>query len=337
MSKILRYLLCLTVLISLLLIGYSNSSIGSQNIQLPLSEIKAEIETPVPAAVSIETPNALSTSPFLQFESWESDETGLFTDGNQIRDTLKPYGLLEKISAEIYADYSDDFEVFGACTAKIDGFTIGSKKAALLLIQQGHLHIYIMFSNNGEVWVADGFAYQSERYEPQYRIEKSGDGARYWLVLKHESNHGSGLQLFDEIWHNPDGSIAAQYPLSGSSAFLPVNIADAWGEYSSDPYFDGESTIIVDYTIKFYYNYKHKFQSAYLLVIRERWNYDLNKSQFSLVESSSELPENFDTIYDGISMDDYGILGRYIEFYEEEVGEKNVSSIGDWEKLMESK
>jgi len=53
----------------------------------------------------------------------------------------------------------------------------------------------VMFSNDKGKWTADGFAFLNEREMPDYRIEKSDDGMRYWLVVRHEANHGTGLYI----------------------------------------------------------------------------------------------------------------------------------------------
>ena len=270
----------------------------------------------------------LSLSPFAQFESWSNDESGVYTDGKRISDTLKQYGILDSILTDIN---NDDLTNFNACAAEISGYSVKDKKVALLLLKQGGFHIYVLFSESGNAWKCDGYTYQRERFEPEYRIEKSDDGSLYWLVLKHESNHGTGTTLFDEIWVNPDGSIAAQYPLSGWVDFYPENTSYASAEYScSNPYYDGGSKIILDYTIKFSFNYKEKFQSVYSPVVREYWVYDLQKSEFAFKNAEPDLPFEKNTV-----SDDYGIIAGYLDYYKTRVEEQAISSIEEWENLME--
>jgi len=58
----------------------------------------------------------------------------------------------------------------------------------------------------------------------------------YWLVVRHEANHGTGLYIYDEIWYNPDGSVAAEYPLEGSVLFFPQNIdPEAYAHFPARP------------------------------------------------------------------------------------------------------
>ena len=275
----------------------------------------------------------LSSSPFSQFENFMSDETGLYTDGTCIKSLLNTYGILDQLSIEIFNESSYDFKL---CTTKMDSFMVGKKKVALFFIKQGHLHIYVMFSMTNKTWGSDGFVYQNELNEPQYRIEKSNDVEKYWLVLKHNVNHGLGLQLYDEVWYNPDGSIAAQYPLSGSITCFQLNMNNSiWAEYSSSPYFDGECTITMAYFIQFHYSYRKGFISTYLPVIREYWAYYIDKYKFEMIESDPSLPENFNiTYYDATLEGDYSILGRYFNFYKRQLAYKNISSLAEWEEFI---
>lgn len=276
------------------------------------------------------TKTDVSLSPFAQYESWDSDESGLYIEGKQVSNTLERYGILKDLIEEI-----NDVELtdFNACTAVINGYALKDKKIALLRIEQGHLQIYIMFSSSGDIWKADGYTYQRERFETAYRIERSSDGLAYWLVLQNEKNHGTGLSLMDEVWINPDGSIAARYPLSGWSYFLPDSLNNAWAEYSSTPYYDGDHTITLDYSIAFHLKYNDNFQSVYAPVVREYWTYNLQKSEFTFMNSEPELPDELNRAsYD--RPDDYGILARYFEYYKSHLPDKTVLSLEDWEALM---
>jgi hypothetical protein len=203
-----------------------------------------------------------------------------------------------------------------------------------------------MFSNSGDKWIVNGFAYQNERGEPEYRVVQSSDGKRYWLVVKHESNHGTGLYIYDEIWYNPDGSVAAEYPLEGSTLFFPQMIEPAANTYfSTSANYDGDSTISLSYSVSFVYSYKdsfqtpgyvYKFQSEYCPVLRENWEYDLKTQQLKFVSCDPAIPESFSTMKHVVSAD-YGILQGYIDFYRTRLWDKKITTLAEWEKFMELK
>lgn len=268
-------------------------------------------------------------SPFEQFAEWNYDETGMYIDGKQISETLAQYGLLDEIKSGL----DDELKDFGTCTAEISGFNTRDKKVALLVIKQGHFQIYILFSNNGGGWNADGYTFLNERFDAGYRMEISNNG-EYWLVLNHESNRGLGLTLTDEVWINPDGSVAAQYPLSGWVYFFPESTNQAWAEFSTTPYYDKDSIIVLNYRITFHFTYKDKFQSVYSPVILENWVYDLDKAELVFTGSDPELPDEISSKAGNISSD-YGIIGKYIDYYKPRFNDKPVSTLEDWEMLME--
>lgn len=272
-------------------------------------------------------------SPFTQFESLEkSDEIGI--NSEQVNDILRSYGIynriVEKITEKEYieSDYSD---------IKINAFSIGNKKVAVLLLEKVHLHIYVMFSYSFDEWTVEGFTYQLERYEPEYRIEQSSDESKYWLVVRHEANHGTGLQIFNEIWYNPDGSVAAEYPLEGSSEFFPQIIEPmAQANFSTSVNYDGHSTIFLSYSVSFIYSYKNNFQSSYSPVIREYWEYDLKTQQLTFVLCDPILPESFNMMKHDVSAD-FGILQGYIDFYRMQLVNIKITTLAEWERFIGQK
>ena len=278
-------------------------------------------------------------SPFALFESIKKSE-GIAFDRSQVDNVLKSYDIYDKIAEEIAetefieSDYSD---------VAISGFSFGNKKVAIMLLRKGHLYIYIMFSNGEDKWKFDGFAYHNERFEPEYRVENSGDGEKYWLVVRHESNHGTGLQIHDEIWYNPDGSVAAQYPVEGSSEFFPQNIEPAaYANFTAYADYDGKSTISISYSVNFEYGYKesfnnrsyaYKFKSDYSPAIREYWNYDLQTQQLNFVSCSPDLHEGFSTLEHEVSPA-FGMLQGYIDFYRIKLGDRKITTLGEWESFI---
>lgn len=277
------------------------------------------------------------SSPFTQFETLKRGEIGF--DSEQVDDILRSYGIYDSILAKVPKEVYND----ALCRdVNISGFNIGNKKVAVLLINKGHLYIYVMFSNNSDQWIVDGFAYQNERDKPEYRIERSGDGTRYWLVVKHEANHGTGLYIFDEVWYNPDGSFAAEYPVEGSTWFFPETIEPYVDTYfSTTAYYDGDSKISLSYAISFVYGYKdnsqdssyYKFRSEYHPVIRDYWEYDLKTQQLGFISSDPALPEGFSAMKHAASSE-YGILQGYIDFYKTRLGDKKITTLGEWEKFV---
>jgi len=281
--------------------------------------------------------NALS--PFAVFESIKKSE-GVAIDSSQVDNILKSYDIYDKIAEKaasdefIKADYSD---------AAISGFSVGSKKAAILLLRKGHFYIYVMFSKEVDKWNADGFACHKERFEPEYRVESSDDGEKYWLVIKHESNHGTGLQIYDEIWYNPDGSIAVQYPAEGSTEFFPQNIEPAaYASFKAFADYDGKNTISISYSLNFEYSYKesfknpgyaYKFKSDYSPAIREYWKYDMQTNQLVFVSCSPDLPESFSAMKHEASPD-FGILEGYIDFYRTKLGNRKITTLEEWESFI---
>jgi len=280
-------------------------------------------------------------SPFTQFENLEKrGEMGI--NSEQVDNLLRSYGIydqiLSKVPKEDYMNsiYSD---------IKIDGFSIGNKKVAVLQINKGHMYIYVMYSNDSNKWIVNGFAYQNERGKPEYRVEQSSDETKYWLVVKHEANHGTGLQLYDEIWFNPDGSVAGEYPVEGYSLFFPQIIEpEANTCFSTSAYYDGDSKISLSYSISFEYEYKdnfkdfssYRFKSKYLPVIRENWEYDLKTQQIKFISCDPTLPQSFSTMKHVVSAE-YGILQGYIDFYRTRLGDKKVTTLEEWENFMELK
>ncbi|OPX43314.1 hypothetical protein CLHUN_28620 [Ruminiclostridium hungatei] len=277
-------------------------------------------------------------SPFTQFENLERNEDMVF-NSKLLDDILKSYGiydrLLEKVPKEDYID--------SLCSdIKINGFSIENKKVAVLQIIKGHLYIYIMFSNSDDKWMVDGFAYQKEREKPEYRVEKSSDQAKYWLVIRHEANHGSGLQLFDEIWYNPDGSVAGEYPVEGSALFFPeMVVPEANAYFSASVDYDGDSSIYLSYSISFEYTYKsnakdsglYGLQSKFRPAVRDNWEYDLKTRQLKFLSCDTGLPQGFSRM-EHLASDDFGILQGYIDFYRTRLGDKKVATLGEWEKFI---
>jgi hypothetical protein len=273
-----------------------------------------------------------AVSPFTQFENLKKEENGF--DSEQVDNILRSYGIYEKVLAKVPKEaYAESI----CSDVRISGYTIGNKKVAVLLIEKGHLHIYVMLSSHSGQWAADGFAYQTERDEPEYRIEQSGDGTSYWLAVRHESNHGTGLYIYEDVWYNPDGTIAAEYPVEGSTWFFPENIEPYVNTYfSASAYYDGGSQISLSYSISFTYGYKDKFQSEYRPVIRDNWEYDLKTRQFYFVPGGeSAFPESRGTVQHKTSSE-YGILQGYIDFYRTGLGDKKITSLEEWEQFMET-
>jgi|GEM_PF-3071424 len=278
------------------------------------------------------------SSPLTQFENLERNGDMSF-DGRLLDDLLRSYAiydrLLEKVPKEDYLD--------SICSdIKINGFSIGNKKVALLQINKGHLYIYVMFSNKKDKWIVDGFTYQREREKPEYRVEKSGDQAKYWLVIRHEANHGNGLQLFDEIWYNPDGSVAGEYPSEGSALFFPeLVIPEANAYFSASVDYDGDSRVYLSYSISFEYTYGsntkdsglYALQSKFRPAVRDNWEYDLKTQQLEFISCDPGLPQGFSRM-EQVASADFGILQGYIDFYRTRLGDKKVATLGEWEKFI---
>ncbi len=278
-------------------------------------------------------------SPFTLFEKLEEKgETGISRD--QVDNALRSYGIYDKVLAKVpKEDYINSISL----DVRINGFNIGNKKVAVLQVNKGHMYIYIMFSNNGDKWMVNGFVYQSERDKPELRVEKSNDETRYWLVVRHEANHGTGLQIIDEIWYNPDGSIAGEYPAAGSTLFFPQMVEPEANTYfSASPDYDGASKIYLSYSISFEYGYKgnskdlsrYSFQSKYSPAIRENWEYDLKTQQLKFIACDPALPQSSSTMKH-VASAEYGILQGYIDFYRTRLGDRKISTIEEWEKFME--
>lgn len=280
-------------------------------------------------------------SPFSQFEKLKkSEEMGI--DKEQVENLLRSYGVYEKILEKITeagydgAYYSD---------VSIGGFNSGDKKIAVLQIEMVHLYFYVMFSNSNNSWSCDGLAYINDRYVPEYRIEQSDDQTEYWLVVRYEANHGTGLQINNEIWFNPDGAVAADYPIDGFTEFFPQMIEpSANAKFSAFAEFDGNSRIHIYYTINFIYNYKdsiqnkdyiYRFKSDYSPVIRENWEYDLETKQFRFISSDPDLPDSFKSLKHELSAD-LGILQGYVDFYRNKLQDK-ISTLEEWEKFIGQK
>ncbi|MBF4693753.1 hypothetical protein [Fusibacter ferrireducens] len=276
-------------------------------------------------------------SPLDQFETL--DREGVWVDGEQVEALLKSYGVYDPIMAfnenneSIYTD------------VKICVEMVGDKKVAILLIEKGHNAIYVMFSKCDNQWIADGFASQSERFRPEYRIEKTSDGMKYWLVVKHEANHGTGTALYDEIWYRPDGTIAAEYPLEGDALCFPkqMPLGRAGVHYIANPDFDGKSKIHLAYSVCFTYDYesdfgeagfKNVFQSEYRPSIRDYWAYDLTTQKLEFLSSHPVLPEHLSEIEHKVS-DEYGVVKGYIDFYDSRLGYKKITSLAEWQDFIE--
>lgn len=323
--KIIRKLLLLVVVI-FILTSCNSISTGGQalNSQSPAPLKSSEV-----------------LSPFTRFENLEKGgEMGI--DNEQVDNLLRSYGIYDKIMAKVPieeytgSNYSD---------VKISGFSIGNKTVAILQINKGHLYIYVMLSNSGDKWTADGFVYLKERFKPEYRVEKSNDNTKYWLVVKHEANHGTGLQIFNETWYKPDGLVAGDYPAEGSTLFFPQSVqpeADTYFSSSAD--YDGDSRIHLSYSISFEYVYRgssqeegsFRFTSKYLPAVLEYWEYDLETQQLQFISCYPALPQTFGAMKRSASSE-YGILQGYIDFYRMRLGDKKVTTLGEWEKFMELK
>ncbi len=279
-------------------------------------------------------------SPFTQFENFEKGgELGI--ENEQVDSILRSYGIYDKIMAKVPRE---DYTGSNYSDVKISGFSIGNKTVALLQINKGHLYIYVMLSNSGDKWIADGFAYLAERFKPEYRVEKSNDNTKYWLVVKHEANHGTGLQIFNETWYKPDGTVAGEYPVEGSTLFFPQSVQPEANTYFfSSADYDGDSRIHLSYSISFEYDYRDNpqdegfyFTSKYRPVIREHWEYDLKTQRLQFTTCDPALPQNLVGMKRKVSSD-YGILQGYIDFYRARLGDKMVTTLEEWEKFMELK
>lgn len=274
-------------------------------------------------------------SPFTQFAKLKKVDAGF--DSDQVNNILRSYGVYDELHSKI-SDYNGP-----VCTdIRVNEVNIGNKSAAVLLIKKNHLHIYIMFSYGNGKWAVDGFTYQSERFEPAYRIEKADDGTRYWLVVEHEANQGTGIHIDDEIWYNPDGTVAAEYPKEGYDLFFPQQIEpEAAAYFSTSASYDGDSIIYLSYSIRFVY-YKDNFKdesnyyessSEFRPLIRYDWEYDLKSQQFKCVSGNSALPAGFHMMKHETSPE-YGILQGFIDIYKERLGDKKIITLEEWEKFI---
>ncbi len=280
---------------------------------------------------------SIESSPFSQFEGIEQTaQDGV--DSEQVDNMLRSYDIYDKIMEKVS---ETEYTRAPYSNLSVSGFNIDNKKVAMLLLEKMHLYIYVMFSNINNTWTVDGFAYQIERYEPEFRIEQSNTD--YWLVIRYETNHGSGLQIFNEVWYNPDGTVAADYPIEGYTEFFPQEIKpSANATFSSSAYFDGDSTISLPYTINFNYNYMdsyegkdfmNRFKSSYSPILRENWAYNLKNQELEFVSTEPDLPESFKEI-DHEASADFGILQGYIDFYRIQLGNKTISTLEEWERLI---
>lgn len=276
-------------------------------------------------------------SPFTQFAKLKEGDTGF--DSDQVDNIFRSYGIYDELFTKI-----TNYNVPICTDIKVNEVNIGNKSAAVLLIQKGHLHIYVMFSYSNDKWAVDGFTYQNERFEPIYRIEKADDGTRYWLVVDHEANHGTGVHIDDEIWYNPDGTVAAEYPIEGYDLFFPQQIVPETAAYfSTSASYDGDSIISLNYSIRFVYYYKDNFKdeanyyessSEFRPIISYGWEYDLKSQQFKYVSCYSDLPAGFSTMRHE-SSSEYGILQGFIDFYKERLGDKKITTLEEWEKFID--
>ena len=278
-------------------------------------------------------------SPFTQFGNLERDEMGF--DSEQVDNILRTYGIYDDVLEKLSKEDAKELYVDSICNnVKINGFNVGNKKVAVMMINKGHLYIYLMFSNSNDEWMVDGFSYLIERIEPEYRLEQSSDGNKYWLVVKHEANHGTGLYIFNEIWYNPDGSVAAEYPIEGSTFFLPGNIdANTDTYFSGSAEFDGDTKIYLTYRVSFEYSYDkqkdnfYRFRSKYSPSIQDYWEYDLKTRRLEFKSSDSELREDSNAIEHKASPD-YGILQGYIDYYKTKIGDKKITTLEEWEEFV---
>lgn len=273
-------------------------------------------------------------SPFSQFEYLEKT-TEIGIDSEQVDNILKTFNVYEEVMEEVIesgnaeAHYSD---------VSISGFNIGNKKVAVLLLEKGHLYIYVIFSNCYDTWTTEGFVCLNERFKPEYRIEQSSDGTRYWLVAKCETNHGTGLQIFNEIWYNPDGTVAADFPIEGYTAFFPQMIKPAANaKFSASADYDGNSKISLSYAISFLYHYEGEFDldkyiCEYSPVIREYWEYNLKTRQLEFITSDPALSESFKMLNPEMSAE-FGVLEGYIDFYGIHLSD-TITTLEDWEKFI---
>ncbi len=275
-------------------------------------------------------------SPFAPFTKLKKTDAGF--DSDQVDNILRSYGVYDKLLAKI-TNYNDPI-----CEdIKVNEVNIGNKSVAVLLIKKGHLHIYVMFSYSKDQWAVDGFAYQNERFEPVYRIEKKEDGTRYWLVVEHEANHGTGVHIENEIWYNPDGTVAAEYPTEGYDSFFEQQIEPEGDTYfSTSASYNGDSIISLSYSVRFVYHYKDNFKneanyyestSEFRPVIRYDWEYDLKSQAFKYVSCYSALPARFSTMKHE-SSSEYGILQGFIDFYKERLGDKKITTLEEWERFI---
>ncbi len=320
--KIIRELLFLVVFTFILTSCNAVSSDHSLSSQ-PLSPVKSNNEV---------------LSPFIQFENLKKGED-LGIDREQVDNILRSYGIYDKVLAKVH---KEDYTNLNNLDVRIDGYNIGNKKVALLGISKGHIYIYVLLSNNSDKWLVNGFVCQNERYKPEYRVEQSIDKTKYWLVVRHEANHGTGLQIFDEIWYNPDGSVAGEYPVEGSTLFFPQIVEPEANTYfsASAADYDGDYKINLSYSISFEYGYKdnsqdlnrYRFQSKYSPAI-EYWEYDLKTRQLKFISCDPALPQSFTAMKHSASSE-YAILQGYIDFYGTRLGDKKITTLEEWEKFM---
>lgn len=279
-------------------------------------------------------------SPFEQYEKLKFEEEN---NDDQVDDILRTYGIYDKILENIP---KEEYINTKLSNISIDGFRIGNKQCAMLLINKGHLYIYVMFSTiDNKKWLVDGFTYQMEREKPEYRIERSSNNENYYLVIKHEANHGTGLRIFNEIWYKSDGLVVAEYPIEESTLFFPELIEPtAMANFCTTANYNGESTIYLSYRINIEYSYKEtsknqglsEFRSKYLPVIYENWEYDLKTQELIYVSSEPEFFGEYNTIKHRVS-DEYGIIQGYIDFYRSKLGNNKITSLAEWENFIEIK
>ena len=260
----------------------------------------------------------------------------------QIIDICEYYGLIDKIlpvANEWRGESTSFVDILRYCDSTIKIYPNNNgKEAAVFYLGINRLYYYTMIIKDGNDWLLECTTHTIERGIPNYRVEW-GVNSDHWLVFDRDAGHGTGISIFNEVWLDSGGNIAANFPVHGYSEFLmgtsgpPRDIA----EFSSILELHGDE-ITIRYDVACLYIQSSEDPRTRFYLPPEYWVYNLRTGEFILTRCDFEFGEGF--TYDPAYIDNGNVpmIGAYSRFYEQIAGDDGIDKLvteKDWLELMQ--
>lgn len=236
------------------------------------------------------------------------------------------------------ADYTED--VSCRLVERID-VNADSPIGCIVHLLCGHLDIYLLYTRdsagNTDEYTLGGLVCTNEKRASVYRVVTYDN--EFWLVVQVETEHGTGVSYFNEIWYDNTGKEVLCIQNSGYADLFDVQYQDNWynGGVSFDSIIEKQDDntgfmLTMKLTADFTYMKKTVFHSDEVLVYR----YDAETKAFMFVPEESTLQPSLHLLEDKGYKADNSLLDKFDYHYDYDKAEAPPGE-DEWVKILERK